>query len=382
MKTLALIACVLALPFVSKVDASSCPAPKVATNIAVSGHPFGVVATSDNCWMYVALSNGGGRGAVAVLHNQDGNFIVEHTVAMDGPNLGESMTHDGQTLLVTSGNNTTILSTAALQRGDTNAVLGKFHSGDDAGAVYAAVSPDDKLLFVSDEGAGRISVFDLAKARSDGFHDAEPIGRVPVAPFPVGLAFSPDGRWLYATSERAGLGSSMAATCTPEQGRGHVYPQGLLFRIDVKKASTDAKHAVAAVLPAGCSPVRVAVSPSGKQLWVTSRGDNAVLRFQTEEWLAQSTRATFRRFSVGASPVGIAIRPDGKQVWMALSNRFGNDSGGQLVGFADATDDVPSKRMTAPAAGFPREVIFLPDGNTLVATLFNASQVVVLPTAN
>jgi hypothetical protein len=67
---------------------------------------------------------------------------------------------------------------------------------------------------------------------------------------------------------------------------------------------------------------------------------------------------------------------------VALSNRFDKNNGGQLVGMADATDDVPSKRMTLPAAGFPREVTFLADGNTLVATLFDANQVVILPTTN
>jgi DNA-binding beta-propeller fold protein YncE len=382
MKSLAIVACVLALAFGSKTHASNCPAPKAPANVAVSGHPFGIAATSDNCWMYVALSNEGGHGAVAVLHNQDGTFSVEHTVALDSQGFGESLTHDGQTLLVASGKNTLALSTAALQRGDSNAVLGKFHSGDDAGAVYAAISPDDKLLFVSDEGSARISVFDLAKAQSGGFHDAEPIGRIPVAYFPVGLAFSPDGRWLYATSERAGIGSSMENTCASEQQRGRMHPQGLLFRIDVQKVSTDAEHAVVAAIPAGCNPVRVVVSPSGKQLWVTARGDNALLRFQVDEWLAQSHQATFRRFPIGTSPVGVAIRPDGKQVWVALSDRFDKGSAGQLAGLADATDDAPSKRMTASAAGFPRELIFLPDGQTLVATLFNANQVLVLPTTN
>jgi DNA-binding beta-propeller fold protein YncE len=382
MKVLAFIACVLALMFGSKANASSCPSPKATTSIAVAGHPFGVAATADNCWMYVALSTAADHGAVAVLHNQGGTFSVEHTIALNDRGLGESLTHDEQTLLITSGEGTAILSTAALRRGDANALLGKFHSGAGAEAVYAAVGPDDKLLFVSDEGKARISVFDLAKAQSDGFHDVEPVGRIPVALFPVGLAFSPDGRWLYATSQTTERDSSMAATCAPEQERGRMHSQGLLFRIDVQKVATDAAHAVVAAIPAGCNPVRVAVSPSGKQLWVTARGDNALLRIQTDEWLAQSNHASVRHFPIGNSPVGVTVRPDGKQVWVALSNRFDKNNGGQLVGMADATDDVPSKRMTLPAAGFPREVTFLADGNTLVATLFDANQVVILPTTN
>jgi DNA-binding beta-propeller fold protein YncE len=161
-----------------------------------------------------------------------------------------------------------------------------------------------------------------------------------------------------------------------------MHAPGLLLRIDVAKAMTDPAHAGVAALPAGCNPVRVAVSPSGKQIWVTARGDNALLRFQADDWVVGTTQASYTNFPIGSNPVGVVVRPDGKQVWAALSNRFGKDkdNAGRLAGLAIGASDSSMKLMSAPAAGFPREVTFLPDGRTLIATLFDAKQVEFIPT--
>jgi DNA-binding beta-propeller fold protein YncE len=265
-----------------------------------------------------------------------------------------------------------VLDVTRLQRSDDKPVLAALSHLD--GAIYAAISPDDRFLFISEEDARRISVFDLARARAGG--DGALIGHIPVGIAPVGLAFSPDGQWLYATSEQGATGGP---TCKPEQGRGPAQPQGLLFRIDAAKAGTDPAHSVVGAIPAGCAPVRVAVSASGKQIWVTARGDDAVLRIQADEWLAAGSHPSVEGFRLGPSPVGIAVRPDGKQLWVALSSRFDRHGIGQLARLR--LDEGGGVRMATQAAtGFPREVTFLPDGRTLAATLFDAAQVVLVPT--
>ena len=40
------------------------------------------------------------------------------------------------------------------------------------------------------------------------------------------------------------------------------------------------------------------------------------------------------------------------------------------------------KPMSAPAKGFPRELIFLHDGRTLLAAMFDAQQLEFVPTPN
>lgn len=372
------VACVFSLPLAPRAAAQACAAPTSGANTSVPGHPFSALASPDDCWVFVSLSINRDHGAVAVLHNQDGQFTLDHVVALDGAAFGESLSHDGKVLAVVGGGEVAILDVGGLEHRALNPILGTFRDGESSGAIYAAISPDDRLLVVSDERANRISVFDLAQARSDGFASPKAIGRVPMAVAPVGLAFSPDGRWLYATSEKAPP-RRLAASCESERGNGRMHPEGLLFRIDVGLAVKDPRHAVVAAFPAGCNPVRVAVSPSGSLVWVTARGSDALLRFQTDDLLARHG-AGYAKFAIGTSPVGLAVRPDGKQVWVALSHRFGKRGLGRLAGVALQANASSMELMSAPASGFPREIAFLHDGRTLVATLFAAQRVEFIPT--
>lgn len=368
------VACVLSLPLVSRAAAQECAAPTSVASVSVPGRPFAALPTADDCWVFVSLSISRDHGAVAVLHNQDGQFTLDHVVALKGVSYGESLSHDGKVLAVVGAGEVAVLDVGGLEHQAVSPILGTFHDGGSSGAIYAAISPDDRLLMVSDEDANRISVFDLAKARSDGFASPKPMGRIPMAVAPVGLAFSSDGKWLYATSEKAPR-RSLAATCEPEQSSGRMHPEGVLFRIDVGLAAKDPRDAVVAAFPAGCNPVRVAVSRSGSQVWVTARGSDALLRFQTADLLARSHGVGYAKFAIGTSPVGLAVRPDGSQVWVTLSHRWGKKGMGQLAGMAFEANVSSVKLTSAPAAGFPREVAFLHDGHTLVATLFAAQRV-------
>ena len=48
-----------------------------------------------------------------------------------------------------------------------------------------------------------MAVFNLKKAESNGFGSSDLVGYVPLGVAPVGIAISPNGRYLYATSEAA-----------------------------------------------------------------------------------------------------------------------------------------------------------------------------------
>jgi DNA-binding beta-propeller fold protein YncE len=381
MKIRFLIAGICTLWLSARAEAATCAAPPKAMVIEVPGRPFAAVATADNCWLFVSLVTERDQGAIAVLRNQDGAFGLDHTMSLQSSVFGAALTHDGKLLLAAAGDTSMALDVAALEQGDSGkALLGSFRNGVKSGAIYAAVSGDDKLLFVSDERAQRISVFDLAKARSDGFQSLAPVGRIPMGIAPVGLALSPDKQWLYATSQVAAAPANAPSSCKAEDGSGRMHPEGLLVRVDVAKAATDPAHAAVAALPAGCNPVRVVVSPSGKRIWVTARGDNALLSYAAGDWSAVSSHASYTSYPIGTSPVGVAVRPDEKQVWVALSNRFGKPDEGEVAGLAFGADASSTKRMSAQAGGFPRETAFLPDGRTLVVTLFDAKRVKLIPT--
>jgi hypothetical protein len=69
------------------------------------------------------------------------------------------------------------------------------------GSVYVNVTADDERLFVSEESETWITVIDLKKARSGGYTADAIVGRIPTGLAPIALTFSPDGKWLYSTSE-------------------------------------------------------------------------------------------------------------------------------------------------------------------------------------
>jgi hypothetical protein len=71
------------------------------------------------------------------------------------------------------------------------------------------------------------------------------------------MAISPDGRWLYATSEVAQRGQ------LPQQPAGAAGMPGTLSVISLRRAEQDPARAVVATAAAGCGTVRVVVAGDG-----------------------------------------------------------------------------------------------------------------------
>lgn len=346
--------------------------------MSVPGFPFSAVPSGDGCWVFVSLSDGHGNGSVTVLRNTQGAFALDRTVAVRTSAFGEALSPDQRLLAVTVRDGVDLLDVSRLEQPAADPLITWLRDGG-ASPVYDAISRDNQLLFVSDERSHRISVFNLALVRNPQRGDVL-IGHIPTGMAPVGLAVSPDGRWLYATNEVAMPGSGLPHSCAPPLARyGNHHPVGLLLKIDISKAATDPRNAVVGAIPAGCDPVRVAVSPSGDTLWVTAREDDALLRIPAND-LSVGSQVKTDRYHIGTEPVGVAVRPDDKEVWVALSARFRSGKGGGLEGIAGIDGNGKIEGMSAPASGFPRNLSFLPDGRTLVVTLFQSKAVEFMPT--
>ncbi|WHZ20862.1 MAG: hypothetical protein OJF55_003011 [Rhodanobacteraceae bacterium] len=366
------------LSCVSAAYGAACPAPANASSVALPEHPFGMAVSTDGCWMFVAMAGKPG-GAIAVLHDENGSFSIKQTVKLRGDGDGEALTHDGKLLFVAEGRDVAAFDVADLEQASANPLIGYLKTGRDTGAVYVITNLDDSLLFVSEEHSRSLGVYDLRKWSADGFRGDPLIGSVPTAWAPVGLALSPDGRWLYVTSQVALPQWGFPSTCKPEARVEREHSQGLLERVDIAEAAAHPDRSVAGGVQAGCNPVRVAVSPDGAWLWVTARDSNALLRIPASS-LTSKSDITVSSFDVGGSPVGVAVRPDGDQVWVALSNRFakaGHDNKGrELVGLIGTNNpDASVNTVSEPAAGFPRELMFLPDGATLAVGLFQDNRI-------
>jgi DNA-binding beta-propeller fold protein YncE len=203
-------------------------------------------------------------------------------------------------------------------------------------------SPDGRYLFVAVEYGDVVAVYNLKSAVTDHFRGSNYVGSVPLGEAVVGMAVSPDGRWLYVTSE-------LAARAL------HLESQGTLSVINVAEAERSPTHAVVANVPGHCSPVRVALSPDGSVIWVTARESDQLLAYSASK-----------------------LRSDPAHALLAAdSNRFddaGAHSGLTVIDAAAALAQRPAILGTVPAGLFPREMALEPNGRTLLVGNFDSGQ--------
>ena len=142
--------------------------------------------------------------------------------------------------------------------------------------VSVVSSPDGKTLYIAEQTANQIAVFDIASGKVSGV--------IAVAQRPMGIAVAPAGDRLYVTSAAA---------------------QGKVQAVDLSQ------NKVAATIDVGHTPNAVAVSPDGKRLYVCNQFDNNVSIID----LAANKQTA--AVGVVREPDGIAITPDGKTLFVS-----------------------------------------------------------------
>jgi DNA-binding beta-propeller fold protein YncE len=289
------------------------------------------------------------------------------------------LTHDRKVLIVADGDRVQFLDPDRLISGQGSAVLGSITDPSAQGRINVNVTDDDRYLFVAEERSAAISVIDLVKARASGFSPASVIGQVPVGNAPIALVFSADRKLLYTTSQSAPVSAGWGNTCRPEGSAATTpvnHPFGAVIVVDVARAESDPAHSVIATVPAGCNPVRIALSPSGDRAYVSARGDDAVLVFDTKALTSDTAHALVAKVPVGTAPVGIAVLDDGRRIVVTNSNRFaGSAEDHQDLTVIDASRIASGASAvigSIPAGGFPREIRTTADGRTLLLTNFTS----------
>jgi DNA-binding beta-propeller fold protein YncE len=386
----ALLALLLAAAAHAQGGASQCNAAMSApvSYVQLPGHPFSTVSSPDGCWLFVSLTSSNPKSAngVAVLSRNRGQIALKGVFPVEAEPTGMTVTHDGKLLVVADGDYVVFMDTARMIEGRGDPILGYIKDADFAGSVYVNTTADDRLLFVSDENVETITVINLRRARSEGFKQTAIVGKVPVGVAPIALTFSPDGRWLYTTSQIAPRSLGWPAECKPE-GQDPAtatqrYPQGAIIVVDVAKAETDPAHAAVAHVPAGCSPVRLAISPNGERVYVTARNSNSLLAFDTAKFQTDAAHALVGTVPVGTSPVGVAVVSGGRHVVVTNSNRFARDQTARqtmtVIDAARVGEGAAAIEGSVPAGVFPREFGHSPDGQTLYVANYNSDELEVI----
>jgi len=343
--------------------------------VSVQAAPFGVAATGR--WAFVAVADG-----VEVL--RAGRSLapaVVRTIRVAGGPAGLALTPDARYLLAAVGSGAVVISVARAERGAAGAVLGTLSArgqGPAAGsAIEVAISPGGQFAFVTLEYADTAVVFNLGKALRTGFGAADYVGAVPLGQAAVGLAVSPGGRWLYATSEVAlsggrpadGQPGRPAAISELAQQSTAAAQHGTLTVINLRRAETHPASSVAAIVDAGCQPVRVITTADGSEVWVTARASDDLLCFAAARLTSDPGHALVAVVRVGEAPVGLAAVRGGSLIVVADSNRF--DARGavadlDVVNVAAALSGRRPVIGHLPSGLFPREMA-LKNGTLLVS---------------
>jgi DNA-binding beta-propeller fold protein YncE len=357
--------------------APACAYTAGSTALRLPGAPFSIASTADGCWLFVSLENEtGGGGGLAVLRNTAGRYGLVRTIRLPQSADGLQLTHDGAELAVADNDAVVILDVGRLESGDGSPVVDRLNEGPDAGAFYTAITPDDHLLFVSDENQARLSVWDLGRGGS-GSQRPVLIGHIPMGAAPVGMTLSPDGQRLYATSQVSPRQLGLPVRCSPgDASDKRLMPEGMLSVIDVARAAADPSHAILAMTGAGCAPVRVALDPDGRRAWITARGEDALVDIDLVAAEHLGPHAPHGRRPVGPAPIGIAIRPDDAEIWITDSDRFDTQKG-----YLEEVALPSGAHLRAAAGRFPRDLIFLPGSTVLVAAITGSDALLFVDTA-
>ena len=188
---------------------------------AMPGKPFAVVAHGDA--LFVSLS---GRGVAKVQSPSCAGKAgpmpsITWSLSAACP-LALPSARMARMLAVADGRRTVLLDATRVLSGEGDPLLARF--GDQSGALGVAFSPDGGSLAITEERANRVPVV------SPGHPDAAPV-HIAVGALPVGVVASPDGHWLYVTSEAASAAGG--GPCPADTGPGSVvhasgvFPRGV-----------------------------------------------------------------------------------------------------------------------------------------------------------
>jgi DNA-binding beta-propeller fold protein YncE len=350
------------------------------------GTPFQALPSADGCWVFASVPGGqsGNPSVIALYQRSKGGLSLVRTLQVEGGPTGMALTHDGKTLVVADGDRVAFVDANRLIKGDEGAVLGYLVDSTAKGRVYANVTADDKVVFIADENSKTVSVIDMARARATHYDVSATIGKIPTGTLPIALTFSRDQKLIYITSQWAPESYGWPIECKRETNNPNgdttsVNPQGAIHVVDVARAIEDPAHSIVNNVRAGCSAVRLVLSPTRNRAYVTARNSNMLLAFDAAKLRSDSAHSLVGRVPVGPAPVGVAVVNGERQIVVTNSNRFAGDrSDQQTLTVIDANKMASGDKAivgSIPAGAFPREMRVTADGRTLILTNFGSRSI-------
>jgi DNA-binding beta-propeller fold protein YncE len=292
--------------------------PPLEAIIETPGSPFASLSSPTGTFLFVSVTAGPNSG-VAVYNLRDDGVKQINFIRISGGAYGLAFLPgrwpfpDTGTLFVGDDDGVAIVDATTAERGLQQMPI-QVVDGVNAMTTQVIFSYDFRYIFAADKREASISIIRL-EHRTDGRIGGVRVATVAVDSMPTGLAISPHGRFLYATSEIASLSQPAAGSDDPRlsrtaclrAGTPGVTPNGVLTTIDVAKAEKGAIGVVISRVASGCSPVRVVVTYGGNVAYVSVRGDDRVLEFSTQKLRSDPAHALTASLPVGPAPIGLAF---------------------------------------------------------------------------
>jgi 6-phosphogluconolactonase len=204
-------------------------------------------------------------------------------------------------------------------------------------AHAAVLSPDSRFLFVPDLGLDQIKIYRVDPAKATFTPNNPSFASVNPGLGPRHLVFAPGGKFAYVVCE---MGSSVVAFAY-DPGKGSLTPVQTISTLPADFKGID-------------SSAEVDISPSGRFLYASNRGNDSITVFAVDP-----NGGTLTKLSVvptqGKVPRNFALDPTGKYLLAA------NQKSNTLVAFAvDQTTGLPRPTGQVLDVEEPLCVLFVP----------------------
>jgi YVTN family beta-propeller protein len=313
--------------------------------VKTGSNPKQVAFTPDGKQLWVTLL--GSRG-VQVFDTATGALLDVIVMGTRGGAVEVIFTLDGMRAYVSQ------METASVYEVDTQKrkVLRRFATGGNWTKILA-LSPDEKTLYAANWVSNDVSVINVA--------NGELIKKIPTVKTPRGVVITPDGKRMFIAGFDGGelqridlisgekkimlsTGGAMRHLAIDETAK-RIYADdmatGTAHSIDMEKET------VTTLAKTDAFPNSIDLSPGGKYLYVSNRGQNNPLSYSIPgpEWgsvvvIDTATGKTVDAMVGGNQTTGLDVSPDGK-----------------LLAFTDFLDnrltvmDIPSAEVLAASGG-------------------------------
>jgi len=315
------------------------PAPKIYVSDEVAGD-LSIIDSGSFAVTNVHL----GKRARGIHSSPDGKtiYVALSGSPIGGPNVDESTLPPADH----SADGIAVFDIAS------NKVTRTLQAGSDP--ENFCVSPDGKMIYVSNEDADGVSFLDIAAGTLTK--------TIKTGDEPEGVSVTPDGKLVYSTNEADGTVSVIDTAAgkvlkTIKVGRR---PRNTVFMPDLKHAYVNAENdgslsyldTVKNVMikpimlgkPGEIKPMGMVMSADSTKLYVSTGRGKMVFVIDT------ATNQPVTSFEVGQRPWGVALSPDGKTLYSA--NGPSND-----VSVVDLSTNTVMKKI--PVSTGPWGVIVL-----------------------